>query len=124
LPVLRVPAGSKHKIAASSSAQVRLFHAARHDDTFSGLQNHDMIPKLNAEPAAPDHEELVLVLVMVPREFALNFHKLDLLAVQGRDDLWAPMFAERSKFFVQIDFVHFRDLVISIIFIISCIVPV
>ncbi len=32
-----------------------------------------MIPKLDAETAAPDHEKLVLVLVMVPRKFALHF---------------------------------------------------
>jgi hypothetical protein len=55
-----------------------MLNAARHDDTFSRTQGHDMITKLDAEPAAPDHEELVLVLVMVPREFALNLHKFDL----------------------------------------------
>src|SRR5262249_15814799 len=35
-----------------------------------------MIAKLDAEPAAPDHEELVFVFMMVPREFALTFTSL------------------------------------------------
>jgi hypothetical protein len=96
---LIVPAGSKHKINASWSAQVRC-STPRGTTTHSGLQAYDAILKLDAEPAAPDHEKLILLLVIVPREFALNFHKLDLLAVQSRDGLRTPMFGEQREFLV------------------------
>src|SRR6516164_2687085 len=46
----------------------------RHYDAFAGFQRDDMVAKLDAEAAAPNHEELVLMFVMVPREFAPHFH--------------------------------------------------
>ncbi len=92
-----------------------MLDTARHDDAFSGLQAYDVILKLDAEPAAPDHEELVLLLVIMPGEFALNFHKLDLLTIQSRDGLGTPMFAEQREFFVQADLVHLGGLFLSFV---------
>jgi NAD(P)-dependent dehydrogenase (short-subunit alcohol dehydrogenase family) len=89
-----------------------MLDTARHDDAFSWLQAYHAILKLDAEPAAPDQEELVLVLVIVPGEFALNFHELDLLAVQSRDGLWTPMFGKQREFLVQADLVHRGGLIL------------
>ena len=46
----------------------------RHYDAFTGFQRDDMVAKLDAEAAAPNHEGLVLMFVMAPREFAPHFH--------------------------------------------------
>jgi hypothetical protein len=72
-----------------------------------------MIAKLDAEPAAPDHEELVFVFMMVPREFALNLHQFNLLAIYSGNRLRPPAFAEQREFVVQADFVHICRLVLS-----------
>ena len=53
--------------------------------------------------------------MMVPREFAVHFHELDLLAVQRRDRLRPPMLAEQSEFLVQADLVHGDGLILSFI---------
>src|SRR5437660_1450259 len=92
-----------------------MLDTTRHDDAFSGLQAYDAILKLDAKAAAPDQEELVLVLVIVPGEFALNFHELDLLAVQSRDGLWTPMFGKQREFLVQADLVHLGGLILSFV---------
>jgi len=71
-----------------------MLDAARHHDAFPRLERDDMVPKLDAKTAAPHHEELVLVIVMVPTEFALHFHQLDLLAVQRSNRLRPLVFVE------------------------------
>src|SRR5262249_42956169 len=54
-----------------------------------------------------DHQEqLVLVLVMVPEELALELDQLDLLAVQLADDLGTPLVLEPGELFAD---VHFFD---------------
>lgn len=52
--------------------------AARHDEEFPLLQLDRVVPELQAEPALHDEEQLVLVLVVVPRERALELRQLDL----------------------------------------------
>jgi hypothetical protein len=44
-----------------------MLNAARHHDAFSDFQRNDTVAKLDPEPAAPDHEEFVRLLVVVPR---------------------------------------------------------
>jgi hypothetical protein len=52
---------------------------------------------------------------MVPRELALDLHDLDLLAIQGGDDLGPPMIAEQREFFVQAHLVHIDRLRLTFI---------
>ena len=90
-----------------------MLDAARHHDAFSGLKGDDPVAKLDAEPATPNQEKFVLLLVMVPGEFTPHFHEFDLLAVQRRNRLRPPIFAKQREFFIQTDLVHFRCLVLS-----------
>ena len=89
-----------------------MLDTARHDD-FAGLQAYDTILKLDAgHRPRQTMKERVLALVIVPGEFALDFHELNLLAVQSRDGLRTPMFGEQRKFLVQADFVHLGGLIL------------
>jgi hypothetical protein len=83
-----------------------MLHASRHDDTLSGLQLDGMIPELHPELAFPDHKELVFVVVMVPGELAAHLDDLDVLPVEGGDDLRAPVLVEEGEFFIKGYAVH------------------
>src|SRR5688572_6474626 len=68
--------------------------AAGHDQEFPFLQPDVAVPELHAETALHDHEELVLMLVVMPDEFALELRELHMLAVELADDLGAPVIGE------------------------------
>jgi sulfur dioxygenase len=99
-----------------------VLNPARHDDALSWSQCHDTVCKLDPELAAPHHEKLVFILVMVPREFALHFHEFDLLTVQGCNGLGPPMLVKQREFFVEADSVHVCPHILSLVLIRWCIV--
>ena len=90
-PVLRTPAGSKQRISASSSAAVRCSKARRHDDQFPRCEGDYVIPELDSKGSAPDEEEFIFGLVLVPGKDALDFDQLQLLTVQPGDRLGTPV---------------------------------
>jgi len=76
----------------------------------AGLKRHYAIPKFHPERTLPHHEELVLVGMMVPGEFALDLDELDLLAIERGDGLGPPVLVEQGKFLVERDFFHIQHL--------------
>ena len=80
-----------------------MFEAARHHDALARAEIDGAVAEFDAKPAFPDHEELVLSVMMVTRELALHLDDLHLLAVGGGDDLWPPMLGEQTELLVEID---------------------
>src|SRR5690242_15091599 len=65
-------------------------HPARHDDELAGPERDVAILELDAHRAPDDEEELVLSLVRVPDELALQPRDLDVLVVHSADHLRRP----------------------------------
>ncbi len=80
-----------------------MFDAPRHDEDFSLVQRHTAVPELHPHASLPDEKQLVLIVMMMPDEFPLELHELDLLAVEACHDLRAPMLGETGEFVVEID---------------------
>jgi hypothetical protein len=81
-----------------------MLHPAWHHQTFAGPQADNTVSKFDAKLSLPNHEELIFVLVMVPRKLSFRLDDLDLLPVQIGNYLGPPMFVEQAKFLDQIDF--------------------
>src|SRR5260370_34079575 len=82
--------------------------AARHHQAFAGSERDDMVAELDAQPAFPYQEELVLVLVVVPGKLARDLDEFDLLAIERGNDLGAPMLGEVRELFVEMEFFGHR----------------
>src|SRR5579883_1876345 len=80
--------------------------AARHDQELPLLQPHLAVAELHPEPPADDQEQLVLRVVVVPDEGALELDELHHLAVQLADDLRAPLLTDSGQLLRQVDLVH------------------
>src|SRR5260370_29594361 len=82
--------------------------AARPPQAFAGSERDDMVAELDAQPAFPYQEELVLVLVVVPGKLARDLDEFDLLAIERGNDLGAPMLGEVRELFVEMEFFGHR----------------
>src|SRR5260370_36797315 len=82
--------------------------AARQHQAFAGSERDDMVAELDAQPAFPYQEELVLVLVVVPGKLARDLDEFDLLAIERGNDLGAPMLGEVRELFVEMEFFGHR----------------
>ena len=58
-----------------------MFHSAWDDAELSSPERNFLVPKLDDHFASPNQKQLVFKFVMVPGEFAANFHELDFLTV-------------------------------------------
>ena len=58
-----------------------MFHTARDDAEFAGDQGYTPVAKFDGHFTTPDQKEFVFLVMMVPREDALEFDELQLLAV-------------------------------------------
>jgi hypothetical protein len=83
-----------------------VFHAVRHDDELAGPDLDDTIAEFHAETAADAEEQLVLALVLVPEERALEFDQLDFLSVQLADDFRTPVLADQGQLLGDVYLVH------------------
>ena len=79
-----------------------MLHTARHDQKLALAQLDRVIAELDAEPSAPDQEQLVLIRVVMPDEVPLEFHEFDLLTVQFADSLRPPVLANQTKLFREL----------------------
>ena len=80
--------------------------ALRHDEELA-LGKLDVAgAQAHAHPSLDDQEELVLVLVVMPDEVALELDDLDLVVVQVADDLGLPVVREERELLEQVDLVH------------------
>jgi hypothetical protein len=62
-----------------------------------------MVSEFDTKNPLVNQEELVFIPMVVPGKLAQYLDDLDFLAIQPRDDLGPPMFAEQAEFFGQID---------------------
>jgi len=62
--------------------------------------------KFDSHPAAPDKEQFILRVVMVPRKCPLEFYQLYFLTVQFRGDFRPPMFRKGRELFLQVYLFH------------------
>ena len=106
LPVLRTAHGSKMMISASSAAAVRCSTPRGTTHRLAGSEVDDAVPELDAEAAAPDEEQLVLVVMVMPGEVALDLDELELLAVHLGHHLRPPKFGEARELLGDVDWVH------------------
>jgi hypothetical protein len=72
-----------------------MLHAARHDEHLARLQRDGAVAQLDAQPAAQDVEQLVLVRMAMPAEGALHLGDLHVVVVEGRDDPRRPELGQR-----------------------------
>ena len=104
LPVLTVPDGSNSKISATSSALVRC-STPRGTTTHSpGPDLDDVVAEFDAKPTLPDEEELVFLLVPMPRKHPLDLDELDLLPIHRGDHLGPPLLVKKAELLIEIDF--------------------
>jgi hypothetical protein len=67
------------------------------------VQRHDAIAELHVEPAVHYEKQLVLGVVSMPDELALELDELDVLAVELADDLRVPAGIEPGERFAKVD---------------------
>jgi hypothetical protein len=83
------------------------------DEELAFLQPDLAIPEVHPESALHDQEQLILVLMMVPDELALEFHQLDTLAVELAHDPRLPLVGDLVELLREIhllDCGHWRGL--------------
>jgi len=80
-----------------------MLHASRDDDELARIEKLRPIPKLHFQTTVEDQEKFVLVSVAMPDEGALQLGELDLLTIEGADDVRLPMLVNLGKFFLKID---------------------
>ncbi len=81
---------------------------SRHDDEFTFAELYDAVSKLDAKGATQDEKQLVLAVVMMPHELALELDELHFLPIQLADDLGSPVLSNLGKLLCQIYFLHLR----------------
>src|SRR5271170_69853 len=79
---------------------------AGYDEELALLQPDLAIPEIHAESPLHHQEQLVLVLVMMPDELALELDQLDLLAVELAGDPRLPLLADLAELLRE---VHLLD---------------
>ena len=75
-----------------------MLHAARHDEELAAFEPHLAIAELHSESPIDDQKQLVLTVVVVPDELALELDELDVLTVQLADDARIPVVGELESF--------------------------
>lgn len=84
----------------------QMLDAVRHDDEFARVDDLLAVAKFHPQSTLYDKEHLVLGVVMVPDEFAGEFHQLDGAAIDLAYQLGRPVIGEAGEFFGQIDGLH------------------
>jgi hypothetical protein len=83
-----------------------VFDAARDDDEFPFAHERFVVAEFHAQRASNDEKELIFPFVMVPDEFALQFHSFDVTFIHLTDDLGVPVIGKEAEFFLQVNFFH------------------
>jgi hypothetical protein len=71
-----------------------MFDAARDDDEFALTHERFMVAEFHAQRAFDHEKEFILVFVMVPDKFTLQFHSLDVAFIHLADDPGVPVIGE------------------------------
>src|SRR6185369_3764670 len=80
--------------------------AARHDEHLSLVEDDVAVAQLHPQAPLDHQEQLVLVIVVVPDEGALELDQLDGLAVQLGHQLGGVVLLEQRKLLGDVDFLH------------------
>jgi len=83
-----------------------MLDTARHDAELARAKSHCRVPKFDLHLAAPDEEQLVLFLVMMPRKHARQLHEFQLLPIELSDDPWSPMLLNGGELLSQRGLLH------------------
>jgi hypothetical protein len=63
-----------------------------------------VVSEFDAKPTPPREEELVFLLMPVPRKLPLDLDQFDLLAVHRGDHLGPPLLLKQAELLIEIDF--------------------
>jgi hypothetical protein len=85
-----------------------VLHTSRHDEKLALFQHDGMIAEFHPEPALNHQEEFIFGVVVMPDEWTLKLHQLDLLAVQLTNNFRLPVCGEQAELFAQVYFPHVR----------------
>ncbi len=72
--------------------------AARNNVKVAFVENDDVVAVLDAHLSAPDKKELFDVVMVMPGKFAQDLDEFQLLAIERRNDLGPPVFANGVEF--------------------------
>jgi hypothetical protein len=81
-----------------------MLDAARDDNSFPGAHLDNVVAEFDAEPALPDEEKFVFLLMPMPRKLALDLDELDLLPIHRCDHLGPPLLVKEAELLIEIDF--------------------
>jgi len=71
-----------------------MLYAARNNKEITLFHPDEMVAKFHPEAARYDKEQLVLIVMMMPHKWAVEFHQFYQLAVEFAHDFGLPIFAE------------------------------
>jgi hypothetical protein len=83
-----------------------VLHATRNDDKFAFTHESFVVAELHAQGSFADQKQFILVFMMVPDEFALEFHGFDVAVIHFAEDPRVAVIGEAAEFFFQINRVH------------------
>ena len=102
-PVLTTPVGSMSTERGLLGGDRAVLDASRHDEQLARPEGDLAVGQPDGQGALDHEEELVGVGVGVPHELALDLDDLDLVVVQGRDDLGGPVVREEGEPVLEVD---------------------
>ena len=80
--------------------------AARDDEKFTFFQPDLPVAEIHPNPPFRDQKKLILVLMMMPDELALEFDQLDVLPIELAGDPWVPVVVDLAELFLDVYFLH------------------
>src|SRR2546422_780958 len=84
----------------------QVLDAVRNDDELARLDHEVLVSQLHPQPALHDQEQLILALMMVPDELALELRELHQVVVHSADDLGTPVILKPAEHLGEIDFAN------------------
>src|SRR6266699_3536337 len=91
-----------------------MLDAVRDDDELARLDHEVAVPQLHPQPALHDQKQLVLPLVVMPDELALEFRELHEAVVYLADDLGTPLILKPAEHLGEIDFADGGEFTVQI----------
>lgn len=83
-----------------------VFHAAGYHEEFSFAEDDISFTHLDGEPALQHKKEIVRIVVLVPRERALDLDDHEIVAIELANRLRPIVFGERGQFLREIYALH------------------
>jgi hypothetical protein len=86
--------------------------AARDDEKLTFFQPDLPVTEIHPKPPFHYQEKLILILMMMPDEFSLEFDQFDVLAIELAGDPWVPMVVDLAELFLDVYFLHLHPFLI------------